>query len=163
MTSCRGVVILSAAKDLASLPRRSFAALRMTVGTPLQSARGKLLSKCLDKERFPLLVCMEHFLDWGPPLAGCPCLQGYLHRLSPGPPLERPGVRSHLRHIGLIIVADIFEIGKEQLTVTKNAVVANVAGVNHRQHFGPNGGMQTFVCFDLVRLQADDLSNPAHD
>src|SRR5437588_9224931 len=46
--------------------------------------------------------------------------------------------------------------------MAKNAVVANVARGNRRQHFGPNGGMQTFVLFDLVRLQAYDLSNPAH-
>jgi len=43
----RRPVILSAAKDLASLPKRSFAALRMTGRTPLTSARGKLISKCL--------------------------------------------------------------------------------------------------------------------
>jgi hypothetical protein len=46
--------------------------------------------------------------------------------------------------------------------VAKDAVVANVAGVNHCQHFGPRSGMQAFVCFDLVRLQAYDLSNPMH-
>src|SRR6266516_6354422 len=34
-------VILSAAKDLASLPKRSFAALRMTARTPLTSAHGR--------------------------------------------------------------------------------------------------------------------------
>jgi len=37
----RRPVILSAAKDLASLPKRSFAALRMTGRTPLKSAHGK--------------------------------------------------------------------------------------------------------------------------
>ncbi len=115
------------------------------------------------KERFPLLVCMEHFLHRGPPLAGRPRLQWRLHRLGPGPPLARPGVRSHFRHIGLIIVADIFKVRKEQFTVAKNAVVANVAHGNHRQHFGPNGGMQAFVCFDLVGLQPYNLSNPAQN
>ncbi len=94
------------------------------------------------KERFPLLVCMEHFLHRGPPLAGRPRLQWRLHRLGPGPPLK---------------------VRKEQFTVAKNAVVANVAHGNHRQHFGPNGGMQAFVCFDLVGLQPYNLSNPAQN
>ena len=107
------------------------------------------------------LVCMEHFLHRGPPLAGGSRLQGRLHRLGPGPPLLRLGVRGHLRHIGLVIIADIFKISKEQFAVAKDAVVANVSGGNCRQHFGPGGGMQAFVCFDLVRFQAYDLSHPA--
>ena len=40
-------VILSAAKDLCGRLARSFAALRMTDRTLLESARGKLISKCL--------------------------------------------------------------------------------------------------------------------
>jgi hypothetical protein len=43
-------VILSAAKDLASLPQRSFGALRMTGRTPLKSAHGKPYLQMSSKE-----------------------------------------------------------------------------------------------------------------
>src|SRR5215469_3407979 len=33
--------------------------------------------------------------------------------------------------------------------------------MNHRQHLVPDGGMQAFVSFDLVMLQAYNLSDPA--
>src|SRR5713101_3858183 len=129
---------------------------------PAPVTKAIFLSKRNTCASFLPLVCMEHFLHRSPPLAGSPRRQRCLHRLGQGPPLARLRVRGHLRRIGLVIVAGIFKIGKEKLTMAKNAVVANVARGNHRQHFRPGGGMQAFVCFDLVWLQAYNLSNSCH-
>src|ERR1700694_5892989 len=129
---------------------------------PAPVTKAIFLSKRNTAVSFQLLISMEHFLHGGPPFAGRSRLQWRLHGLGPGPPLTRLWVRSHLRHIGLVIVTDIFKISKEYFALTKNAVVAHVAGGNHRQHFGPDGGVQAFVCFDLVGFQTYDLSKPAH-
>src|SRR5260370_20191658 len=108
---------------------------------PAGAAAGGEKSRIVTKY-FLSLVCMEHFLHHGPPLTGSPRLQRCLHRIGPGPPLTRLGVRGHLRHIGLIIVAGIFKIGKEQLAVAKNAVITNVASVHRRQHPRADRAMQ---------------------
>src|SRR5579885_1962230 len=108
-------------------------------------------------------VGVEHFLHGSPPLAGFSRLHWNLYRCSPAPPLLGSGGCGHLRHIGLVVVAMIFKIGEKQVVIAKNAVVANVAGGNRCQHIRPDGGMQTFICLDLLRLQTYDLSKPAHD
>src|SRR5579875_2717581 len=107
-------------------------------------------------------VCVKHFLHSRPPFAGRTRLQGNLHWIGQGPPFAGFGVGSHLCHIGLVIVADIFKICKEQFAMTKNAVVADVACGNRRQHFGPHSGMQAFIRLDLVCFQAYNLPNSAH-
>ena len=43
--------------------------------------------------------------------------------------------------IGLIIVSDIFKIGKKQVVMAKNAVVAHVARGDYRQHTRPDSGV----------------------
>jgi hypothetical protein len=56
----------------------------------------------------------------------------------------------------------VLKISEELFAVTKNAVVAHIASRDHRQHFGPDSGVQALVSFDLVWLQAYDLSKSAH-
>src|SRR5579859_5893352 len=128
---------------------------------PAPVTKAIFLSRRNTAVSFLTSVGMEYFLHGGPPLARRSRLQWHLHRLGPGPPLARLRVCRHLRHICLEIVANVFKIREKLFTMTKNTVVAHIAGRDHRQHFGPDGGVQAFVCFDLVGFQANELSKPA--
>src|SRR5665647_2635174 len=77
------------------------------------------------------------------------------------PPALSLGIGGHPGHVGLEIVAGVFERREQQVLALLDLaeidrVVADMALPDLGQDAGPGGGVELLVVFDLVRLEADD-------
>src|SRR5579859_2171040 len=105
---------------------------------------------------------MKNLFEGGPPLVSLMRRKRLLHGIGMGPPLACFRVLRHLRHVGCEIITNILEIGKEEVIMPKNRVVANIAGVNSCQYLRPDLSMHAFVILDALRLDPDKLPKTAH-
>ena len=63
---------------------------------------------------------------------------GALHGLHDGPPLLGLRILRHLRHVGLVVRADVLEVREELAVPVEDGVVADVALRDLRQHLRPH-------------------------
>ena len=74
------------------------------------------------------------------------------------PPAPRRLVPRHFFHVGFIIIADIFKIGKDLRPLAEDGVIAQIAVVDGLQHLRPWGGVKCLIFLDLLRLQSAELA-----
>ena len=102
-----------------------------------------------ERQKEPLkrifLIEVENLLHIGPPLPFGTRIERTLARLANSPPTLGLGVGSHLGHVGSVVGAYIFVVAKEQPIFVVDAVVFDVALLDHAQHSGPSGSVQTLV------------------
>ena len=68
---------------------------------------------------------MEEFFHIRPPLALLARFERFLAGLAGGPPFLRARVGRYQRHVGIEVVSDILEVGKQKAVLVVDRVVAN--------------------------------------
>jgi hypothetical protein len=61
-----------------------------------------------------VLVVMEEFFHVGPPLARFARFERFLAGFADGPPFLRGRVGRHQSHVGIEVLSDILEVGKQK-------------------------------------------------
>lgn len=67
-------------------------------------------------------------------------------------------VLRHFFHVGFIIIADVFKIGKDLRPLAEDGVIAQIAVMDGLQHLRPRRGVKGLVFLDLLRLQSAELA-----
>ena len=98
---------------------------------------------------------VKDFFHVGPPLAGFARFERFLAGFADGPPLLRARVGSHQCHVGIEVISDILELGKQKAVLVVDRVVANPALGDLCEDLGPSGGVQPFVFVIFFRAQPD--------
>jgi len=78
------------------------------------------------------------------------------------PPLLCNGIVRDRFHVGLEVVADVFEGSKQQSVPVVDAVVLHVRAVHGGDDLGPNVVVETPVFSMTTRLEVDDLTKAFH-
>src|SRR3979409_1379847 len=107
-------------------------------------------------------VKVEHLLHRRPPLP----VVGGVNRLLAGigelpPPLGRR-VRGHRRHVGVVVVAVVLQIGEQDAVAQVDRVIADMHLVQLREHARPGVGVQRAVLRLFLRAQPDDRREALH-
>src|ERR1700760_3544314 len=89
--------------------------------------------------------------------------QRLLPRIHDRPPPLRLRIRRHPAHVGLVIAAVVFEVRNQKPIVKIDGIVANITGVNRREHRRPNGLVILDVFLATFRSQPDQLAITAHE
>ena len=110
------------------------------------------------------LFKVENLLHVGVKFAVRPDAEFYEAGLGVLPPLLCMGTQLHFRHIGIVVFANIFKVGKNQILMAEDGIVPQVAVVDGFQNFRPGIAVEGFVLIDLFGLQTAQLSenNFAH-
>ena len=90
-------------------------------------------------------IAVEHFLHGGPPLAGLAGFERFLTGDAMRPPFLRARIGRHQSHVGIVVLADILEVGKQEAVLVVDRVVANPALGDFCQNLGPSGSVEFFV------------------
>ena len=72
-------------------------------------------------------------------------------------------VGRHPREVPFEVVADVLEVGEQDVVVPIDRVVADVRRGDRGEDGGPGIGVQAFVRIDVFGLDPDDLAQPPHD
>jgi len=90
-------------------------------------------------ETEPHLVVMEDFFHVRPPLARLAGFERFMAGLADGPPFLRARVGRHQCHVGIEVISDILEVGKQKAVLVVDLVVANPAFGYLCEDLGPSG------------------------
>ena len=90
-------------------------------------------------------IAVEQLFHRSPPLVWLAGFEWFLAGAALFPPLLSQCIGLHPLHIGLVVLSDIFEVGKQDPVLVVDRIVADAALVDHRQHTRPNGRMEFFV------------------
>ncbi len=101
-------------------------------------------------------IAVEQLFHRSPPLVWIARFEWFLAGAALFPPLLSQCIGLHPLHIGLVVLSDIFKVGKQESILVVDRVVADAALVNHCQHARPHGSMEFFVFLVFFWKQADD-------
>ena len=85
-----------------------------------------------------------------------------LHRVGQRPPALGLGVGGHRRHVGLEVVADVFEVGEQVRPVAEDRVVPDVRAADLLEDARPRLRVEPLVVVDPVGPDVDPLAEPPH-
>src|SRR2546423_4680305 len=145
-------------------PKRSWMnhACRCSVADSSRCISPLLSSRCIHPSIVRGLIRMKDFCHDRPPLTRSIGRERFLQRIGVGPPLAGLGVIGHLRHIGCEVLTNVLEVRKEEMLMTKDGVVADIAGMDGCQDVRPDSRVQSLILLDGPWFKADDLSKALH-
>lgn len=120
-----------------------------------------------DCGRACVLRAMEDLFHARPPFAFTAVGKRSLTGLAELPPFLGLRIGSHLGHVGVEIVSNIFEIAEEiQVAVREFAevdrIIPDVAVTDHTQYLRPHGGVEAFVFVEFLGAKPDDACVSFH-